>query len=249
MSFDNYRRYTQARIGLGNAGAALPTKAWLEFSYHHACAVDAIYAPWDINEHALSLRERGYDNEILKTRITTRQEYLVRPDLGRLLDVSSKKALKKVGKPKNDMVILMSNGLSSSAINNHADKFLDVLRRKLKSESLWNEAPILLAENGRVALIDDIGDVLKAKMGIVIIGERPGLSAPDSLALYLTYAPKKGRSDAERNCISNIRPPHGLGYEEASDKLIYLIKESRRRKLSGFRLKEESLADGHPRLA
>jgi ethanolamine ammonia-lyase small subunit len=243
MSFDKYRSYTQARIGLGNAGAAIPTKAWLWFSYHHAQAVDAINVPWDMDKTCLALRSLGYDGEILATPTVSREEYLLRPDLGRILHDDSRKLLAALPPINADSIfLLVSNGLSSLAIQNHLDSFLSVLLKTLRAESLRIAAQrIFLATNGRVALIDDVGEVVKPKVGITIIGERPGLSAPDSLAVYLTYEPRKGRLDAERNCVSNIRPPHGLSYEEASRKLVFLIKEAMRRKLSGVTLKEEGL--------
>lgn len=241
MSFDYYRRYTQARIGLGNAGHALPTKAWLEFSYHHACAVDAINAPWDLKNQRKNLEKLGYETHTLRTQVANREEYLLRPDLGRLLDKDAKKVLKNLGPAKGDIAILVSNGLSSLALENHLQNFLEIFLKNLLDAKLpIAHDCIFFAQNGRVALIDDVGALLKPKIGITIIGERPGLSAPDSLAVYLTYHPEKKRSDAERNCISNIRPPHGLSYEEAAHKSLYLVKESLKRKLSGIHLKDES---------
>ncbi|HXW60377.1 MAG TPA: ethanolamine ammonia-lyase subunit EutC [Myxococcota bacterium] len=234
MNFDKYRRYTQARIGLGNSGPAIPTKAWLEFSLHHAAAIDAIYYPWDLEQQKKELKHLSCRLCVLNSKIADREQFLLRPDLGRVLHEQSKKELKKLN---NDIIILATNGLSSYAVKNHLAPFLSTLLPLLPNK----DPMIALVPNGRVALIDEIGEIIKPQIGITIIGERPGLSSPDSLAAYLTYEPKNGRVDAERNCISNIRPPYGLSYEEAALKLCYLINESLRRKLSGVTLKDETL--------
>lgn len=235
MNFDKYKNYTQARIGLGRSGASIPTKAWLEFSYHHAAAVDAIHVPWDL--------PTGLGKtQVLLTQVKDRAEYLLRPDKGRCLDSDSKKLLEKLPKMKTEsLLIAVSNGLSSFAVANHLDVFLKGLMKELEKEKIpLCAGKIFLIPDARVALIDDIGSILKPTLGLMIIGERPGLTSADSLACYLTYGPKNGLTDADRNCISNIRPPHGLSYEEAIFKAIFLIKESIRRKLSGVNLKDES---------
>jgi ethanolamine ammonia-lyase small subunit len=241
MTFD-YRLYTEARVALGHTGAGLPTKAWLLFSYHHACAVDAINAPWDIEQQTKDLKELGLSSVVLETKVANREQYLLRPDLGCLLHDRSIKYLKSLPKQSPDILIVASNGLSSFAVANHLTNFLRQLLVDL-AEAGFSLAYncIFLTDNARVALIDSIGALLKPKIGLMLIGERPGLSSPDSLAAYLTYAPKRGRSPAERNCISNIRPPFGLSYEHAEAKAIFLIKEALRRKLSGVALKEDFL--------
>lgn len=246
MSFDRYRHFTQARIGLGSHGPALPTKAWLEFAYHHACAVDAIRVPWNMTKHAQEIETLGHQCHIVKSKAQSREEYLMRPDLGRSLHEDSAKACQKLSRAlPDDIALMISNGLSSHAVNRHLTPFLSILL------PMFNQAAVklahdrlLLVANGRVGLIDDVGGIVKPGLGMVIIGERPGLSAPDSLAVYLTYHPKPGRTDAERNCVSNIRPPHGLSYEAASAKVIFLVKEALRRKLTGVMLKEEAEGGG-----
>lgn len=240
MSFDSFRAYTQARILLGNAGAGLPTKAWLDFSLHHAHAVDAIAIPWHIDSHRKFFHDNTIDINILNTAVRTREEYLLRPDLGRCLRDDAIKNLSSRDL-KDSLLILISNGLSSVAMHNHLENFLSVFLERISTSSLNHLAKnFILIENGRVGLIDAIGEICSPLMGLTIIGERPGLSSPDSLAVYLTYQPRVGRLDAERNCISNIRPPHGLGYEDAADKLLYLIENSLARKISGVMLKDES---------
>lgn len=241
MNFDPLRRYTQARIGLGNAFPALPTSAWLQFAYHHALAMDAIQIPWQRHNHHDAISACGLQMSELATRVSTREEYLLRPDRGRLLSEESKKQLLSIEKNRGDVVIVASNGLSSTAVKNHLDPLLTSLLAAMRLEQLSVATnQIFLVDNARVGLIDDIGDALSCPMGVMIIGERPGLSSPDSLAIYVTYKPQRGRTDADRNCISNIRPPHGMAYEHAAQKTVYLIKESLRRKLSGVLLKDET---------
>jgi ethanolamine ammonia-lyase small subunit len=239
MNFDPYRVYTQARVGLGHRAPAMPTKAWLLFAYHHACAADAVALPWAIHAHAKEIKELGITPEIISTKIAHRQEYLMRPDLGRVLTPVSERRVKKFPMGKNDVLIVVSNGLSSLAVKNHLTPLLAALFSCAQSQHLRVMKQIFLVENARIGLIDHLGDCLKPSVGIVIIGERPGLSAPDSLAVYLTYRPHSGVSDSERNCVSNIRPPFGLTYENAAAKTCYLIKTSLERKLSGVHLKEE----------
>jgi ethanolamine ammonia-lyase small subunit len=240
MSFERYRKYTQARIGLGHSGPGLPTKSWLSFALHHASAVDAIKLPWELNQQAKALSKMGLKTEILQSRVESREQYLHRPDLGRLLSDESSAKLQSLG-PSKDITLVISNGLSSLAASSHANNFVSSLCAGLSALRLGiAHNRIFLVENARVALLDDIGEILRPSLGLILIGERPGLSAPDSLAAYLCYKPRKGLTDANRNCISNIRPPHGLRYEQATQKLLYLIAESLRRKLSGVALKEES---------
>ena len=236
MSFDKYKAYTQARIGLGHSGAALPTSAWLDFSYQHAAAVDAIKVPWDLEQKI------GIPTQILNSNVRDREDYLLRPDKGRRLNDSSKQILHSLPKIETESVLIVaSNGLSSFAVINHLEPFLTELLADLKKANIpISHDQAFLVPNARVGLIDDIGEILRPTIGVMIIGERPGLSSPDSLAVYLTYKPKKGLSDADRNFIYNIRPLHGLSYSEASFKAIFLIRESIRRKISGVNLKDES---------
>ncbi len=234
MKFEDLKNYTQARVALGHSGGSIPTKEWLKFAFEHAAAVDAVKIPWELPQNA------DFKFEILQSKISTRDEYLQRPDLGRLLSETSVNSLKQQNL-KGDVLIVVSNGLSSLAVQNHMESFLNCLIPELKSQrlSLLGDK-VFLVPNGRVGLIDQIGEILKPKISLMIIGERPGLSSPDSLACYMTYAPKKGLSDANRNCISNIRPPHGLDYNQAAAKTIYLLQESLTRKVSGVDLKDES---------
>jgi ethanolamine ammonia-lyase small subunit len=230
--WESLKKYTQARIGLGRVGYAVSTKEHLKFQFDHARARDAVHWPWEIEKFQKKLKSAKIPSQVLKTRITSRQEYLTRPDLGKLLGPNKLKPVRA------DIAIVVSNGLSSSAVENHGVLFLKRLWNQLESE--FKLAPVCLVENARVALSDEIGSKLKAKMVLMIIGERPGLTSFDSLALYLTYAPKLGNSDAQRNCISNIRPPDGLSYETAVKKTLFLVSEAFRRKISGVELKEEA---------
>lgn len=243
MSFDRFRQYTQARIGLGSKSPALPSKAWLEFSYHHACAVDAIRVPWDLTKQIHEIDNLGYHSQILKTKASSRDIYLMRPDLGRLLDDDSRGDCQQLSHltSDNSILVVISNGLSSPAMSRHLTPLLAELLPRFKPVGLKLAYDrVMLVANGRVGLIDEVGQILNPILGMVIIGERPGLSAPDSIAIYLTYRPQRGRTDAQRNCISNIRPPHGQSYEAASAKVIFIIQEAMRRKLTGILLKEET---------
>jgi ethanolamine ammonia-lyase small subunit len=244
MTFDRLRQYTKARIGLGHVGPALPTKAWLNFAFAHAQAVDAVDIKWDITKQNHELSRQGISSSILKTKIHDRTEYLMRPDLGCLLDDQSKKNLADLGECPDSIMLVASNGLSSSAIINHLTNFLPLVISTLKNAGFrLAHDRVLLIPNGRVGLIDDVGDIIRPTIGVILIGERPGLSSPDSMAAYLTYQPHQGRVNAERNCISNIRPPDGLGYEEAARRLCLLIKESLRKKISGVALNSTTSLD------
>jgi ethanolamine ammonia-lyase small subunit len=239
MSFEDYKKYTQARIGLGHSGPSLPTHAWLDFSYQHAAAVDAIRVPWQIEEQLEEIKNLNLHPVIINSDVRDREDYLLRPDKGRRLHEDSRSLLQSLKiSSAETLLIAASNGLSSFAVKNHLAPFLKALIAQLKIPVYGDK--VFLLPNGRVGIMDDIGEILEPAVGIMIIGERPGLSSPDSLAVYLTFNPKKGLSDADRNCISNIRIPHGLTYQEAAFKTNYLIHESLRRRLSGVSLKDES---------
>jgi ethanolamine ammonia-lyase small subunit len=232
------RRFTQARIALGRAGHALPTRALLEFQLAHAEARDAVHFPWDIASFAGEVRGLGEKTLVLETPVADRSEYLRRPDFGRVLSDESRARLGDVDAAGADVALIVTNGLSSTAVERHGIPLLQAIvngyrRRKIRI------APVALVANGRVALSDDIGSALNARVAVIIVGERPGLSAADSLGIYLTFAPRHGNIDADRNCISNIRPPEGLGYEAAAAKLLYLTGEALRRGISGVALKDE----------
>jgi ethanolamine ammonia-lyase small subunit len=232
------RRFTQARIALGRAGHAVPTQVLLEFQLAHAEARDAVHFPWNIDAFAGRLQGLGEEVLILETPVRSRDEYLRRPDLGRVLNDESRTRLSNLNAAEADVALIVTNGLSSTAVERHGIPLLQAIMRVYRARQI-RVAPVSLVANGRVALSDDIGGVLAARVAVIVVGERPGLSAADSLGIYLTYAPQPGNTDAARNCISNIRPPEGLGYEAAAAKLLYLTEEAMRRGISGVALKDE----------
>jgi ethanolamine ammonia-lyase small subunit len=231
------RRFTQARIALGRAGHAVPTRELLDFQLAHAQARDAVHFPWDIDAFAGQLRDIGEEVLILDTPVGSRSEYLRRPDLGRILTEESRTRLKNCTAGEADVALIVTNGLSSTAVEQHGMPLLQAIVNGYRTQQI-RLAPISMVANGRVALSDDIGGIFAARVAVIVVGERPGLSAADSLGIYLTFAPKAGNTDAQRNCISNIRPPEGLGYEAAAAKLIYLTGEAMRRGISGVALKD-----------
>jgi ethanolamine ammonia-lyase small subunit len=228
------RDFTPARVELGRAGASLPTRTLLEFQLAHAKARDAVCLPLAANSLAVELKQKGIDSISLASAARDRDEYLKRPDLGRRLSDDSRERLVPL-RAEFDAVFVIADGLSALAVHRHAVPLLDLLLRNLD----WHLAPMVIVEQARVAIGDDIGELLGARMAVVLIGERPGLSSPDSLGAYLTWRPRPGRTDAERNCISNIRA-EGLSYAAAAHKLLFLMNESRRLKLSGVGLKEDA---------
>ncbi|MDQ6758664.1 MAG: ethanolamine ammonia-lyase subunit EutC [Acidobacteriota bacterium] len=228
------RSYTPARVGLGRAGNSLTTGDLLDFQLAHARARDAVHAKLE----PASLLLPGV---LLASAAPDRTTYLRRPDLGRKLNDHSRARLQALDGRNCDAVFVVADGLSALAVHRHAGTLLDTVLPRLRSLG-WQIAPLIIAEQARVAIGDDIGQILQARMTIVLIGERPGLSSPDSLGIYLTWDPKPGRSDAERNCISNIRG-EGLSYTAAAETLIYLMAQARMLGLSGVRLKP---ADGTP---
>lgn len=232
------RRFTQARIAQGRAGCALPTEALLDFQLAHALARDAIDQPWDVDEFAVGLARLGLTSLCLQTQAADRVQYLQRPDLGRSLAADSLERLLAYRHDAIDVALIVSNGLSSTAVDKHGLALLQALVVALQGLALCC-GPVCLAPNGRVALADQIGEGLRARLSVIVVGERPGLSAADSLGIYLTYAPRVGKSDAERNCISNVRPPEGLAYDAAAAKLAYLCAEALRRGVSGVALKDD----------
>jgi ethanolamine ammonia-lyase small subunit len=232
------RRFTQARIALGRAGHAVPTGALLDFQLAHAEARDAVHFPWDIDAFAGQVRGIGEEAIILDTPVAGRDEYLRRPDLGRVLTRESRTRLRNFNTGEADVALIVTNGLSSTAVERHGIPLLQAILNGYRMRQ-FRIAPVSMVANGRVALSDDIGSVLTAQVAVIIVGERPGLSAADSLGVYLTFAPQAGNTDAERNCISNIRPPDGLSYEAAAAKLLYLTEEAIRRGISGVSLKDE----------
>ncbi|PMS14679.1 ethanolamine ammonia-lyase [Trinickia dabaoshanensis] len=239
------RGFTRARIALGRTGHGLPTEALLAFELSHAKARDAVHHPLDVDALHAALRAEGFATLDAHSAATDRAQYLRRPDLGRRLSRESRAALEQARADPADLTFVVADGLSAFAVAHHALPVLAAVRGKLAG---WRIGPVVLARQGRVALGDEVGEVLGAQIVAVLIGERPGLSSPDSLGIYLTYGPRVGRTDAERNCISNVRP-EGLGYAQAAHKLHYLLTQARRLALTGVALKDESDAIGAPGVA
>ena len=235
------RRLTPARIALGRTGTSMPTRAQLDFQYAHAQARDAVHLPFDHVALSAQLAERGRASILLHSAAIDRNSYLQRPDLGRKLSAGSAQALRDYASANPggvDLAIVVADGLSALAVHRHTLPFLARLEEQVGAEN-WSVAPIILVEQGRVAVADEVGELLGAKMTVILIGERPGLSSPDSLGLYFTYNPKVGLTDAYRNCISNVRL-EGLSYGMAAHRLLYLMREACRRQLSGVNLKDEA---------
>ncbi|MET1068449.1 MAG: ethanolamine ammonia-lyase subunit EutC [Pseudomonas prosekii] len=235
------RNLTPARIALGRTGTSMPTGAQLDFQYAHAQARDAVHLPFDHGAISAQLAERGRESLLLHSAATDRNSYLQRPDLGRKLDDQSAQTLRDYAAAHPggvDLVIVVADGLSALAVHRHTLPFLTRMEEQAGADG-WSLAPVMLVEQGRVAVADEIGELLGAKMAVILIGERPGLSSPDSLGLYFTYNPKVGLTDAYRNCISNVRL-EGLSYGMAAHRLLYLMREACRRQLSGVNLKDEA---------
>jgi ethanolamine ammonia-lyase small subunit len=235
------RRLTPARIALGRTGTSLPTSAQLDFQFAHAQARDAVHLPFDHAGLSAQLSERGRESLLLHSAAVDRNSYLQRPDLGRKLSDESAQALRDYAAAHPggvDLAIVVADGLSALAVHRHTLPFLTRLEEQMTADG-WSLAPVVLVEQGRVAVGDEIGQLLGAKMLVMLIGERPGLSSPDSLGLYFTYNPKIGLTDAYRNCISNVRL-EGLSYGMAAHRLLYLMREACRRQLSGVNLKDEA---------
>ncbi len=238
-SWRSLRRFTAARIGGGRAGNALPTRENLAFALDHARARDAVHQQLDMAALADALQ--GFELPVIAVHSAAadRATYLQRPDLGRRLLPADRNKLQALAGDA-EIAIVVADGLSSLAVQAHAPALLGELLPLLRAQGL-RLAPLVLVEQGRVAIGDDIAGALGARLSLLLIGERPGLSSPDSLGLYLTWAPRPGRVDAERNCISNVRPPEGLSYARAAETCLYLCRNALRRQLSGVRLKDDSL--------
>jgi ethanolamine ammonia-lyase small subunit len=214
------RELTAARIAIGRAGHSIPTRELLGFQLAHARARDAVWDPLDVAIFA------DLSPLLLQTRAHDRFTYLRRPDLGRRLTDASRGLLH----PGNfDAALILADGLSAQALHRHARPFIEALTHRLTG---WNLAPLTVVQQGRVAVGDEIGELLGAQLAVVIIGERPGLGSPDSLGVYLTWAPRVGCTDAERNCVSNIRS-EGLKPEVAADRVAALMNSARQRQLTG----------------
>lgn len=243
------RRHTPARIGLPRSGVSQSTAAQLQFQLAHAQARDAVHQALDLGALASALQPLGLPSVALHSAAPDRATYLQRPDLGRRLDDASRERLRALAagqagaaaaSPRFDLALVLADGLSAQAVQAHAPALLAELLPRLRDDAQpWRLPPLALVEQGRVALGDEVGELLDAALVAVLIGERPGLSAPDSLGVYLTWAPRVGCVDAQRNCISNVRP-QGLSYALAARRLAWLLREARARGTSGVALKDES---------
>ena len=232
------RRLTPARVGLGRAGAGLPTEALLAFTLDHARARDAVHAAFDVPGLLRGIDGIGIETAEVRSQVGDRTDYLRRPDLGRLLDEASQHLLASRRGGPCRLAIVVGDGLSPTAVNRHAVELIRSLVLQLAFEGI-DIGCALVASGARVALGDQIGAMLDARMMLMLIGERPGLSTPDSLGAYLTFGPRIGLTDAERNCVSNIHGA-GLGYEEAAAKIAWLVREGLARHVTGVALKDES---------
>ncbi|WP_395400721.1 ethanolamine ammonia-lyase subunit EutC [Pseudoduganella sp. UC29_106] len=238
------KKFTTARVALGRHGASLPTSPQLAFQLAHARARDAVHTALEPEPLRTALAQAlGVDAPpclTLHSAASSREIYLQRPDLGRRLSDRSRTALLALAGAQRDVVLVVADGLSALAVQQHAAPFLAALAPRLRADG-FTLAPLTVVLQGRVAIGDEIGEALGARAVVVLIGERPGLSSPDSMGLYLTWAPRPGLTDEARNCISNVRPD-GLSYEAAAYRLHYLLDQSRKLQLSGVQLKDETEA-------
>lgn len=232
------RRYTAARIALGRAGGSQRTDTVLDFRVSHARARDAVLAPFDVEAVERGFAAAGLATHRLSTGVADKRTYLVRPDLGRRLDEASRAGLATLAAAwgRRDLVILVSDGLAAQAAERHAIETTVLLASHLTKVG-WTLYPVLLAPLGRVKLQDEVGELLGARHSLMLLGERPGLGTPDSLGAYLTHRPRAGCTDADRNCVSNIRP-EGFPPAQAARKLAHLLVESARLGVSGVALKD-----------
>ena len=237
-SLEELRGLTPARVGLGRAGASMPTDALLAFTLDHARARDAVHAAFDVSRLMAGLAGLGLQASQVSSQARSRGEYLRRPDLGRMLDPASRRVLAEQSGNAGGLAVVIGDGLSPAAVNVHALELVRNLGPRL-TEAGIRIGHTVVASGARVALGDEIGAMLGARMVVMLIGERPGLSAPDSLGAYLTFAPRIGLTDAERNCVSNIHGA-GLSRDEAAFKIAWLVREGLARQVTGVALKDES---------
>ena len=238
-AWQHLRQLTPARIAVGRSGGSLPTAELLDFQLAHARARDAVHATFNVGRLADEIAVLGLNVIQLASAAADREAFLKRPDLGRMLAKQSREQL--AGAPRSfDLAIVVSDGLSALAVERQVVPLLAAWLPLVK-EAAWRMAPIAIVERGRVAIEDEVGAALGAQAAVILIGERPGLGSPDSLGAYLVFSPQPGRSDADRNCVSNIRP-QGLPPESAALKLHYLVREALTRRVSGIALKDESLS-------
>lgn len=241
------RQTTTARIALARTGDTLAVREHLRFQLDHAMARDAVHTPLDVALLERGLHERGIPSLHVRSAARDRSEYLRRPDLGRQLDAASANTLRELASQQTSapqLAVILADGLSALAVERHALPLLDALRQSLDP---WPSTlgPVVLATQARVALGDAIGEALNARMTVMLLGERPGLSSPDSLGAYLTWNPRPGRADSERNCISNIRA-EGLSYDHAAARIAWYLREAEQMQATGIALKDPD--DGQLRL-
>ncbi|WPR75100.1 ethanolamine ammonia-lyase subunit EutC [Algoriphagus sp. NG3] len=232
--WERLKDFTDARIALGRTGGSLKTLELLQFRKDHALAKDAVWASLDTNSLESEIQNLKIPSIILSSQAESRETYIKRPDLGRKLSEESIANIKSSKSEATDISIILADGLSANAISLHAIPFLQEFLPRINHHSL---SPISIVKQGRVAISDEIGELFSSKISIILIGERPGLSSPYSMGIYLTYNPKAGNTDEKRNCISNIRTG-GLPYAYAAEKLAFLCSEALRLKLSGVLLKD-----------
>lgn len=244
--WQSLQRFTDARIALGRAGHSLPTAAHLTFQLDHAKARDAVHLAFNAQDIANDVQALSLDAFVLHSAATDRATYLQRPDLGRRLDDPSRHKLlawhaqHKPQSARFDLAFVVADGLSALAVHRNAVDLIAATLELLRADTqAWSIAPVVIAQQARAAIGDDAGQALQANVVAVLIGERPGLSSPDSLGVYLTWAPKVGLTDASRNCISNIRSA-GLVIPAAAQKLHHLLAQSRQRQITGVGLKDDS---------
>lgn len=237
-SLRDLRHLTPARVGLGRTGVSLPTSALLEFTLDHARARDAVHADFDTAAIVSGLDALGLATLQVSSRAQGRKDYLLRPDLGRKLDAASRDSLVSGRRGHCDLAVVIGDGLSPSAPGAHAVELVRRVIALLAADGI-ELGPVVVASGARVALGDEIGELLGARVVAMLIGERPGLSTPCSLGAYLTFAPRIGCTDAMRNCVSNIHSS-GLSHDEAAFKIAWLIRAGLARGLTGVGLKDES---------
>jgi ethanolamine ammonia-lyase small subunit len=235
--WQSLKSFTQARIALGKTGVAVPLSEVLSFRLSHAHARDAVFSGMKTDKLREGFHQFNLPVHELQSLAGNRVVYLQRPDHGRKLDTGSIQILRQYQQSAFDIVIIIADGLSGAAVNSHAVLLLEQVFALLQKKS-FSIAPLIIVQQGRVAIADEIGQLLNAKLSLILIGERPGLTTSESLGAYITYQPKSGLTDESRNCISNIHSG-GLSYETAARKIVYLIRFAIELKLSGIGLKED----------
>jgi len=244
--WEHLRQFTDARIALGRAGQSMPTHAHLGFQLAHAQAKDAVYLPMDIQKISEGITALGHTSLALHSAAADRAMYVQRPDFGRILSADSRQRLQQwhTAHPTDsayNVAFVVADGLSALAIHDNAVPLLETVIKQLKQNeqtNAWRLGPVVLVEQGRVAVGDDVGEILAAELVVVLVGERPGLSSPNSLGIYFSWTPRRGLNDAQRNCISNVRVG-GLSVEEAGCKLVYLLRKAQQLQLTGVGLKDD----------